>query len=375
MANLPTHLTEKQIADLPWLNSTKPAIAARLDVTGHPAEDIFKFQAALNESGIVTKLHSTNSTTYVVANNESESILSKIRLKHLPLVDGDGLHVHSYKQFDSNMPFQRADPLFTNLHPAAEAGARAENPAAMKSLQKVFHNYGYYGNNIEGGNLVVLASSSNSDLLQEVEAIKGPYNFVKNPIVADSGTELARDGNVKKPAHALSAAETESYYKQFNAKEMPSLKTIAENVINHNRFNISMGALIITADAALAASPALSKGEYADAALLAINSTARLATELIVTAECAAEVATAAAPLSLTPPVYAGAVVTGAAFCGSDMHHFLAIGDAGLAIIEERVKEVAANNGLDPDHIWSSMLEKTKEGPAAPIDSQQAYER
>jgi hypothetical protein len=376
MASLPIRITVKQTADLPWLNSNEPAIAARLDVTGHPAEDISKFQAALNESGIVTKLHSTNSNIYVVVDSESESFLLVNRIKHIPLVDGKGLHVHSYRQFDSNTPLQRVDALFRDLHPNAEVGARAENPAAMKSLQKLFHSLGYHGNDIVDGKLEVLASPSNAKLFQDVGAIKGPYDLTLKPLVADSGAELARDGNAKNPAYTQSPTEIESYYKQFHADEMPSSKTMTERFVIRGRYTPGLvGALIITADAALAASPAIEKGEYADAALLALNATARVATELIVTAGCAAEVAVEAAPLYLSPPVYAGAVVTGAAFCGSDMHHFLAIGDAGLAIIEERVRDVADIKGLDPDHIWSSMLEKIKEGPATPIDPQQASER
>jgi hypothetical protein len=351
MANLPTHLTEKQIADFPWLNSNEPAIAARLDVTGHPAEDIFKFQAALNESGIVTKLHSTNSTTYVVANNESESILSKIRLKHLPLVDGNGLRVDSYRQFNSNTPLQRADSLFADLSPNAKAGTRVENPAALESLQKVFHRLGYYGNGIKGGILEILASGPNAQLLEEVGAIKSPFNFTTPPAIK------------------VSVAHT----------EIPPTTGIANNFIQQNRLSLGLGlgAAIITADAALAAEPALSKGEYADAALLAVNSSARLAAEITVASECTAEVAAAAIPLSPSGLGYAGAVIGGAAACAIGSHYTMTSGEnaaAVAAIIEERVKEVAANNGLDPDHIWASMLEKVQGEQAKSAEVQPSHE-
>lgn len=374
MASLPTRITEKQTADLPWLNSNEPEIAARLDVTGHSAEDISKFQSALNESGIVTKLHSTNSTTYVVVESESESILSAIRLKHLPLVDGNGLHVHSYTQFDSNTPLQRVDTLFKDLHPNAEVGARAENPAAMKSLQKLFHSLGYRHNDIVDGKLEVLASPSNAKLFQDVGAIKGPYEFTLKPLVADSGAEPARDGNAKNPAETLSAAETENNYKQFHAKERPSLKTIAESFVNHGRYTPGLvGALIVTADAALAASPALDKGEYNEAAMLALNSTTHLAAEVVAATKCTALVAEATAPLLFEPPIYAAVVTAGAVTCASGTHETMAYGDKVIAYIQERVKEVAADNGLDPEDAWSSLLQKAKEAPAAPIETQQEY--
>ena len=44
-----------------------------------------------------------------------------------------------------------------------------------------------------------------------------------------------------------------------------------------------------------------------------------------------------------------------------------------IAYIQERVKEVAADNGLDPEDAWSSLLQKAKEAPAALIETQQEY--
>lgn len=64
MANLPTHLTDKQIADLPWLNGVDD-LPPKLDVTGHSGNDITKFRDALYESKIPTKEVVKDGVTYV----------------------------------------------------------------------------------------------------------------------------------------------------------------------------------------------------------------------------------------------------------------------------------------------------------------------
>jgi hypothetical protein len=348
MATLPHHLTEKIIADLPWLNDAKGAIAPRLDVTGHPAQDIAKLRDALYAENIATKQISAGNTTYVVAAVDVPGVdnhLETIRIKHLPLEDANGATVNSHQQFNSHDPLSRVDNKFIDLHPEAEAGARIENPAALKSLQDVLKHAGYYGNDIVNGELKVLASGSNSDMFQSAGKFKG---------------EL--DVNSLKHVGVNTITET------------PSFKQAAETVINSNRLNVSLGALIITADAALAAAPALSEGKYADAGLLALNSTARLATEVVIIAECTSEVAAAAAPLLADPPIYAAAVTAGAGVCASGMNNIMTYGEKGMEAIEARVKEVAASNGLDPDHIWTSMLQRTKEESTTPVEKQPAYE-
>jgi xanthine dehydrogenase molybdopterin-binding subunit B len=56
------------------------------------------------------------------------------------------------------------------------------------------------------------------------------------------------------------------------------------------------------------------------------------------------------------------------------MNNIMTYGEKGMEAIETRVKEVAASNGLDPDHIWTSMLQRTKEESTTPVEKQPAYE-
>jgi hypothetical protein len=348
MATLPTYLTEKKIADLPWLNDAEGAISPRLDVTGHPAQDIAKFRDALNAQNIATKLISAGDTTYVAAAVDVPGVinhLATIRIEHLPLEDYYGKEVNHYLQFRYQTPLSRADNKFTDLRLEAEAGARIENPLALKSLQDTFRHAGYSGNYIENDKLMITEGETNSRLFQELGKVRGEFNFHDSNYV-----------EIKAPI------------------ETPSFKQTAEAFIKNNRLNVGLGALIVTADAALAAEPALSEGKYADAAILALNSTARLATELAVIVECTSEVAAAAAPLLADPPIYAAAVTAGAGVCASGMNNIMTYGEKGMEAIEARVKEVAASNGLDPDHIWTSMLQRTKEESTTPVEKQPAYE-
>ena len=376
MANLPTSLTDMQIADLPWINGANAA-PPRLDVTGHNDTDIKKFRDALAASRIPTKEVVTDGVTYVEAATDVPNVqqrLETIRLKHLPLVDGDGNKVTSYKQFDTNTTLVREDALFADLNPSAEAGARAENPAALQSLTNVFNRNGIYGVEVTDGQFKVLASEPNKQFLTHVETIdiKDQFDFIRADKVKSA------------PNANATPAQPNNYFGVANMVELTEppietspIKVIANNLINQIRHNpaLSLGATIITADAAYVAWPALRKGEYADATLIAINSSVNLGAELVVASECTAEVATAAAPLLASPPAYAGAVLTGGAICATGSHYLMLGGNEATAIIEERVKEVAANNGLDPEHIWASMLEKTQEASIKPTNAEPTQER
>lgn len=368
MASLPTRLTDKQIAELPWLNGTNDT-PPKIDVTGHSGNDIARFRDALHAAKIPAKEVVRAGITYVEAATDVPGVrqhLDTLRLRHLSLVDGNGLIVRSTMQFDSNIPLERVDKLFADLRPSAEVGARVENPAALESLQKIFHRYGYNGTQIEDGKLKVLASGRNAQLLEEVGTIKGPFKFVS--------PESVRFGSA-------SIETTTSQPSYFNAPdalnrsplpiETATPAEVSAGFMRYNAVNVGIGAAIVTANSALAAEPALRKGEYAEASVIAANTGIRTATELALAAECTAEVATAAAPLAPSGLGYAGAVIAGATVCASSSHALIKTGDAAIAFIQERVKEVAAGNGLDPDQIWDSMLLKaqgntSKNVPIAP---------
>lgn len=375
MANLPTHLTNKQIADLPWLNGVDD-LPPKLDVTGHSGNDITKFRDALYESKIPTKEVVKDGVTYVEVATDVPGVrqnLETIRLKHLPLVDGSGNQVVSYKQFKSNTPLERADIKFIDLSPNASAGARAENPAALQSLQNVFRRLGQSGNEISDGKFKVLASEPNAKLLKKVGAITGEFNFESPSSVKLSTTPIETS-----PPKSSNYFNIPDIVKLSDTSiETTPVKVIAKNIIEQSRLNpgLVLGAAITTTEAVLAAEPALRKGEYADAALLALNSSVHLGAELALVGECTAEVITAAAPLAPSAPAYAGAVVSGGAVCAIGSHYFMAGSDEAAAIIQARVKEVAASNGLDPEHIWASMLEKAQGQAVQPTDAEPAQER